>query len=243
MSQNSWCKMCEKYHFNGDSYYDKDLNETILFCSPKCKGEYITKKSNPNYKTKLDISNEAVRSKQAEYLADKKAKRDAVFDSIYAKKDNVTPNPSGDYTEYEKKSKNTGGFFSDLMKEDPRAAAKKQREIDEENAKINAWLRKYWRFWVPGLIAIIIFLYFFVKSDSNKMIETSNEMELRLMDSINKENEKMILESENEKEKTKNEAENETKKNRTEAEKAIEKTKNTADEDLNINESEIVEEE
>ena len=63
------------------------------------------------------------------------------------------------------------------------------------------------------------------------------------MDSINKENEKMILESENEKEKTKNEAENETKKNRTEAEKAIEKTKNTADEDLNINESEIVEEE
>ena len=54
MAKTPYCKMCDSYHYERDSYYDKDVKETILFCSSKCKNEYTNKKANPNYKTSND---------------------------------------------------------------------------------------------------------------------------------------------------------------------------------------------
>jgi hypothetical protein len=212
MAKNPNCKMCNSYHYERDSFFDKNLDEIILFCSSKCKNEYINKKSNPNFKTSNDKFMDEINERNQNARDERNRKFDDI-DNFYEK------NPNGDYHAYEKKSKNTGGFFSDLLKDDPIAAARKQREVDEENAQINAWLRKYWRFWVPALIMtiIIIGIYLFVGGNSNKFDETSYEMESSLMDSVNIENEKTSIEFEKEIE---------------EAEKDLEKNKNTEDEDI-----------
>lgn len=54
MSKSPYCKLCNKYHFDRESYYDRDLHETIMFCSRKHKQEYIEKKKNPSFKTSQD---------------------------------------------------------------------------------------------------------------------------------------------------------------------------------------------
>jgi hypothetical protein len=170
MSQSGYCPMCDSYHFNTESFYDKDLDQSIYFCSNKCKNEYANKKANPNFKSRQDIENDRMREEQQERLAASKAKRDAIARDI----------ENGNYSDNSSSGKSASAIRAEMEADKQRAeqeakeaAARKQRadQLRREGKNFQAFLVEFQN----GIIAVVsvIFLvglgaYFMIDGENQK---------------------------------------------------------------------------
>ena len=162
--------MCDSYHFNTESFYDKDLDQSIYFCSNKCKNEYANKKANPNFKSRQDIENDRMREEQQERLAASKAKRDAIARDI----------ENGNYSDNSSSGKSASAIRAEMEADKQRAeqeakeaAARKQRadQLRREGKNFQAFLVEFQN----GIIAVVsvIFLvglgaYFMIDGENQK---------------------------------------------------------------------------
>ena len=187
MSQSGYCPMCDSYHFNTESFYDKDLNQSIYFCSNKCKNEYVNKKSNPNFKSRQDIENDKMREEQQELLAAKKAKRDAILNDI----------DNGNYSDNSSSGKSASAIRAEMEADKQRAeqeakeaAARKQRadQLRREGKNFQAFLVEFQN----GIIAVVsvIFLvglgaYFMIDGENKKQsaVQINSDLE-KIEDSV-----------------------------------------------------------
>jgi hypothetical protein len=170
MSQTPYCPMCDSYHYKSESFYDKALDQSIYFCSNKCKNEYVNKKANPNFKSRQDIENDRMREEQQERLAASKAKRDAIARDI----------ENGNYSDNSSSGKSASAIRAEMEADKQRAeqeakeaAARKQRadQLRREGKNFQAFLVEFQN----GIIAVVsvIFLvglgaYFMIDGENQK---------------------------------------------------------------------------
>jgi hypothetical protein len=162
--------MCDSYHYKSESFYDKALDQSIYFCSNKCKNEYVNKKANPNFKSRQDIENDRMREEQQERLAASKAKRDAIARDI----------ENGNYSDNSSSGKSASAIRAEMEADKQRAeqeakeaAARKQRtdQLRREGKNFQAFLVEFQN----GIIAVVsvIFLvglgaYFMIDGENQK---------------------------------------------------------------------------
>lgn len=163
MGKNPYCKMCDKFHWDNTTFYDRDLEETIYFCSEGHKNQYINKKRDPNFKTDQDKFMDEIRERD-EAAKEKRRRKLAEIEAMHSGSGN-----SESYSSRQSTQSSGGGFFSKLMSdeetEEDRAEA---RRVAEEDEKFYAWLRKFWYIWIPGVIvAGVVFYFVFMQDEGN----------------------------------------------------------------------------
>ena len=187
MSSNPYCGICGNYHYNIVEYYDREKSAVLFFCSANHRDEHIKKKNNPGYKTSYDIKSEKVVQEQKERLESDRERRRQTLDDIddYYKK-----NPNGDYKAYEKSKKNKNRFFSFEEEEDTEEDLRRIKEVEEEDAKLYAWMKKYWYISISiALLVCALFYFIFIKDSSpNESNFDLKEQEPLLEEQIKPEN-------------------------------------------------------
>lgn len=169
MSQTPYCPMCDSYHYKSESFYDKALDQSIYFCSNKCKNEYVNKKANPNFKTSNDKFMDEYNAEKEARLAESKAKRDAIERDI----------ENGNYSDNSSSGKSASAIRAEMEADKQRAeqeakeaAARKQRadQLRREGKNFQAFLVEFQN----GIIAVVSVL-FLVGLGAYFMIDGENQ--------------------------------------------------------------------
>ena len=187
MSNSPYCPMCDSYHYKTESFYDRDLDETILFCSNKCKNEYVNKKANPNFKTSNDKFMDKYNQEKEERLAASKAKRDAIARDI----------ENGTYSDDSNDSHSASKIRAEMEADKQRAeqeareqAARKQRadELRRQGKNFQAFLVEFQNGIIAAVSVIVLVglgAFFMIDGENKKesAVQINTDLE-KIEDSI-----------------------------------------------------------